>query len=105
MYRPSPVAASRGYSLVITCRLLIVVVSLCRAWALGKWALGKWALGTWASLFCSMWDLPGAGMEPVSSALQADSLPLSYQGSHKMISFIVTITYLLSIHIPIYIDT
>ena len=99
MYRPSPVAASMGYSLVTTCRLLIVVVSLCRAWA-----LGKWALGTWASLFCSMWDLPQAGMEPVSSALQADSLPLSYQGSPKMILFIITKKYLLSIHTPIYID-
>ena len=40
VYRPSPVAASRGYSLVTTCRHLIVVVYLCRAWVLGMWALG-----------------------------------------------------------------
>ena len=25
--------------------------------------------GTWASLLCSMWDLPGLGLEPMSSAL------------------------------------
>ena len=28
-----------------------------------------------------MWDLPGSGIEPGSPALQADSLPLSHQGS------------------------
>ena len=28
-----------------------------------------------------MWDLPGLGIEPVSPALEGDSLPLSHQGS------------------------
>ena len=32
-------------------------------------------------LFSSPWDLPNPGIEPGSPALQADSLPLSQQGS------------------------
>ena len=37
--------------------------------------------GPRASLLCSMWDLPGPGIEPPSADWQADSLPLSHQGS------------------------
>ena len=69
----------------------------CGAWSYcGGFSCGAWALGTWASvlvahglnscgpralehrlsscgvraqLLCSMWDLPGSGLEPVSPAL------------------------------------
>ena len=34
-----------------------------------------------AQLLCSMWGPPGSRIEPVPPALQADSLPLSCQGS------------------------
>ena len=38
----------------------------------------------WIGLSCPpLGDLPDSGMEPVSPALQADSLPLSHQGSPK----------------------
>ena len=39
------------------------------------------ALGAWALLLCSMWDLPGPGIEPVSPALAGGSVPLSRLGS------------------------
>ena len=36
----------------------------------------------WSGLSCrSLWDLPGPGIEPASPTLQADSLPVSHQGS------------------------
>ena len=36
----------------------------------------------WSGLPCpSLGDLPNPGIEPVALALQADSLPLSHQGS------------------------
>ena len=38
MHRISLVAESRGYSLDVVCRLLIVVTSLFQAWALGTQA-------------------------------------------------------------------
>ena len=42
----------------------------CGAQVLGAWALGvAVSCGAWALLLQSMWDLPGPGMEPVSSAL------------------------------------
>ena len=59
--------------------------SCCRAQALGHTSFsrgvwvnncGSWALehrlsscGVWALLLCGMWDLPGSGIKPVSSAL------------------------------------
>ena len=44
--------------------------SSCGAQVLGAWASGvAVSCGTWALLHQSMWDLPGPGMEPVSSAL------------------------------------
>ena len=40
----------------------------------------------WSKLpFPSPGDLPDPGMEPMSSALQVDSLPLSHWGSHPPI--------------------
>ena len=44
-------------------------------------APGLRSCSTRAQFFCSMWDLPGSRIKPVSPALQADSLPLSHQGS------------------------
>jgi len=38
---------------------------------------------SWSQLpFPSPGDLPDPGIEPMSLALQEDSLPLSYQGNH-----------------------
>ena len=79
-------AASRGYSLVAVCGLLVAGASLAVEHGLeGMWAsvlvarglssCGSGPLehrlsnsGAWA-YFCSMWDLPRPGMEPMSSAL------------------------------------
>ena len=39
-------------------------------------------------MFASSGDLPGLGIEPASPALQADSLPLSHQGSQRALIYI-----------------
>ena len=64
--------------------------SCCRAQALGHagfHSCSPWApehrlnsCGTRVKLLCSMWDLSGSSIEPVSPALVVDSLPLSQQG-------------------------
>ena len=54
----SLVAVSRGHSLVVMCRLLVLVSLVER---------GLW--GTWAWLPQCTCDLPGPGTEPTSSAL------------------------------------
>ena len=77
--------------------------SCCRAQALrhmsfsrGVWVnnCGSWALehrlsscGVWALLLCGMWDLPGSGIKPESSALAGDSLPAHHQGSPQTLPF------------------
>ena len=38
-------------------------------------------------MFCGTWAIPSPGTEPMSPALQVDSLPLSHQGSPKMMYF------------------
>ena len=65
------------------CRARVSVVA---AWRLGS--CGAQALehrlnsyGAQTLLLSGMWDLPASGVEPLSPALQADSLPLSHQGS------------------------
>ena len=46
----------------------------------------------WSGLtFPSPEDLPGPGIEPGSLALQADSLPLSYQGSPHMSRVVINL--------------
>ena len=84
----SVVAESRGCSLVVIPRLLIVVTSLFAEHGLwGVWASVVVArelsnssrplehrlssCGARAKLLHSMWDLSGSGMEPVSPALPA----------------------------------
>ena len=53
--------------------------SCCRAWALDTCA--QQLSGAWAQLLCSIWNLPGPGIETLSLHWQADSPPLYYQGS------------------------
>ena len=62
--------------------------SCCRARALGMRASAAAAeqrltsCGALTLLLCGMWNLPGSSIEPMSPALQVDSLPLSHQGKH-----------------------
>ena len=74
----SPVAVSRGCSLVVVHRLL-VGFSCCRAWALGFTGFSNCSFralehrlnscGAWAQPPCDLWVLPGPGMKPASAAL------------------------------------
>ena len=63
----SVVSASRGYSLLqcmgFSLRWLLLL------WSIGSRLMGFSSCGTQAQLLCSMWDLPGTGLEPVSPAL------------------------------------
>ena len=88
----SLVVASRVYSLIAVCRLLLVVASLVAELGLhGMWAQQLWlpgsrtqldSSGTRAWLLRSMWDLPGSGIEPVSPALTGRFFTtLFHQGS------------------------
>ena len=56
----------------------------------GFQAPGHWhnSCGSRAQWLCGTWDLPESGMEPMSPALQADSLPLSHQGSTSHLIFL-----------------
>ena len=100
----SLVAASGGYCFVAVRRLLIVVASRCRAWALGVRAsvvvacglssCGSRALerrlsscGARAQLLHGMWDLPGPGLEPVSPALAGGFLTTAPPGKSHNIHF------------------
>ena len=40
--------------------------------------------GVWAQLSCSMWNLPGLGVEPVPLHWQEDSYPLYHQESPEL---------------------
>ena len=74
--------------------------SCCGAWALCAWAsvvvarghssCGSQALkhrmsscGAWAQLLCSMWDLPGPGIEPMSPALAGRFLTTAPPGKPR----------------------
>ena len=65
--------SSLRWPLVAKHRLLgYVGFSGCSTWAqqLHPWGLEhSLSSGTWAQLLCSMWSLPGQGIEPVSPAL------------------------------------
>ena len=75
-----------GLLFVAVCGLLIAVASLCfRAWALGTRASVVVArrlssCDAWAQLLRDMWDLPGPGHEPVSSALTGGFLTTAPPG-------------------------
>ena len=64
----------QGLLFIVVCGLLIALASHCEAQALSMWAsvVAAWALsscGTQAWIFHSMWNLPGPGIEPVSTTL------------------------------------
>ena len=68
MHRLSLVAVSEGYSSLKRCagfslRWLLLLRST------GSRRTGFSSCGTWAELLCSMWDIPGPGLEPMSPAL------------------------------------
>ena len=79
----SLIAASRGYSALH--RLLTAVASFVAEHRLEGTELqqlqhsGSIVVVPQALVLCGMWNLPGAGIEPTSPAL--DSYPLYYQGS------------------------
>ena len=61
---------------------------------------GSWALehrpnscGAWAFLFCSMWDLPVPGIEPMSPALAGEFFatepPGKADGSHYFLQYLL----------------
>ena len=42
--------------------------------------------GTWARLLCGMWDHPGSGIEPVSSALSGKFLSIAPPGKAQAVN-------------------
>ena len=58
----------------------------CRAWALGVWASVAVAHGV--KLFCNMWDHPDQESNVCPLHWQADSCPLDYQESPKLVKCI-----------------
>ena len=70
------------------------VVAAHRLSSCGSWALEHRlnSCGAEAQSLYGMWDLPGWGTEPVSPALAGNSLPLSHQGSAKMVFFFFSIS-------------
>ena len=79
-----------GATLVAVCELLTVVTSLlwsmgcgysgCSSCGLGALEHRFSTCGTQAQLLCGMWDLPEAGIEPVSLHCKMVSLTLNHQG-------------------------
>ena len=57
---------------------------------------GLTSFGTWAQLICSLWNLPGPGIEQMSLLWQIDSYPLCHQGS-PLCFFFVKVSILLSL--------
>ena len=64
-------------------------------WTVASPPMGFHRQEYWSGLpFPSLGDLPDPGIEPTSPALQADSLPLSHQGSpHITFEYKRLITY------------
>ena len=103
------VAKSRGYSLVVVCRLLVSVAFLwnmgsrhmgfssCSTWAQQLWLTGpqnvqalvvvpsRLSSGVWAQVPCSMQNLPGPGIEPMSPALAGRFLSTVSLGKFEFI--------------------
>ena len=72
-----------------------------RAQSLSTWAsvvvgCGLTSFGTRAQLICSLWNLPGRGIETMSLLWQMDSYPLCHQGS-PLCFFCVKMSILLSL--------
>ena len=51
---------------------------------------GHSSCGAWAWLPCSMWDLPGQGIEPVSPALAVRFLTTGSSGKSLTLTFIIS---------------
>ena len=64
--RPFSSCREQGLLFFRACRLLIALVSLVRAWAL--WHV-SFSCGAQTSLHSGMWNFPGPGIKPMSSAL------------------------------------
>ena len=58
-------------------------LSSCSTWALRAQAQQLW----WAQLLCSMWGLPGSGVEPVSSALAGGHCTTEPAGKSRKLIF------------------
>ena len=94
----SLVLESGGYSLVGVCELLIAVTSLVAEHSLqgtqaavvvvpGLWSTGSVVVAYRLGCFTACGSLPKQGSNPCLLHWQANSLPLSHQGSPKQISF------------------
>ena len=73
-----------GLLFIAVCRLLIAAASLVAAWAPVVAARRLSSCGAWAYLLRGMWDLPGPGLEPVSSALAGRFLTTVPPGKSHM---------------------
>ena len=74
-------------------------LSRCRAGCVGFSSCGPWALehrlnncGAWAQLLCSIWDLSGLGVEPVSLASTGEPLTTETPGKPKIFFFFLMCT-------------
>ena len=70
----SPTVASRGYSPVVVLRILITVASLIAA-------PGLWSTGSIPVVYKACGIFQDQGLNPCLLHWQADSLPLSHEGS------------------------
>ena len=83
-----------GQLFVAVCGLLIAVASLVvEAQVLGVWASvvvvhRLSSCGSQAQLLCSMWDLPGSAIEPMSTALAGGFLTIVPPGKSQCTHFI-----------------
>ena len=81
-HRVSPAAASRGYS--VLCSMHFSSCWLLLLQSTGSRHVGFGCCSAQAQLLCGLWDLPGPGIEPVSSALPGRFLttrPTGREGS------------------------
>ena len=75
----------RGLLFVVVRRLLIAVVFFLQS--TGSRRAGFSSCGSRPQLLCSMWDLPGPGLKPVSPALAGGFLPTAPPGKSKVFLF------------------
>ena len=78
----SPVVANGAYSLVAVHRLLLQWLLL--LWNMGSRAHWFSSCGAWAPLPCRMWTPPGAGIEPMYSALASGFLTTGPSGKSTL---------------------
>ena len=95
--RLSVVAASRGYSLVVVCRLLILGASLVAEHGVNshgrihtQWLSGLSSRSLWAQLPHSTWNLPRPGIEPVSLASAGGFLTTGPPGKPPIVDILTS---------------